>query len=185
MVAQKAEKADELIATMRELAANPPAAEAAAEGASEAGDAEFEVCERLAELLDLPERVRDQLADFHFVEAARVALVDAPTLQAEVQQILDASPSPLPGFDIHGLIAQQAAFYRSLPRQVASGCLDAFDAAELTPTGAAEAFVSWLQRDNMLLISFLMTQPNTMRFCGASSNGVLLLGFRDPTCVSV
>ena len=28
-------------------------------------------------------------------------------------------------------------------RQVASGCLDAFDAAELTPTGAAEAFATW------------------------------------------
>ncbi|CAE7041421.1 Cog1 [Symbiodinium sp. CCMP2592] len=146
MVAQKAEKADELIATMRELAASPPVEDG--EGSPAADDSEFLLCERLAELLDLPERVRDLVADFSFVEAARVALVDAPFLQAEVQQLLDASPSPLPGFDIHGLIAQQAAFYRSLPRQVASGCVDAFDEAELTPSGSAEAFVAHLLLDD-------------------------------------
>lgn len=146
MVAQKAEKADELIATMRELAASPPVEDG--EGSPVAEDTEFLLCERLAELLDLPERVRDLVADFSFVEAARVALVDAPSLQAEVQQLLDASPSPLPGFDVHGLIAQQAAFYRSLPRQVASGCVDAFDEAELTPSGSAEAFVAHLLLDD-------------------------------------
>lgn len=146
MVAQKAEKADELIATMRELAASPPVE--VGEGSPAADDSEFLLCERLAELLDLPERVRDLVADFSFVEAARVALVDAPSLQAEVQQLLDASASPLPGFDVHGLIAQQAAFYRSLPRQVASGCVDAFDEAELTPSGSAEAFVAHLLLDD-------------------------------------
>ena len=29
--------------------------------------------------------------------------------------------------------------------KVSSGCVDAFDAAELTPTGAAEAFVPWFR----------------------------------------
>ncbi|CAJ1403570.1 unnamed protein product [Effrenium voratum] len=138
-VAQGAEKLETLISDMRELAAKPPPGEV-----SEV-DPEFGLCERIMELLELPETVRGLVGDQNFLQAADVALVEAPKLQAEVGQV--QSEDPLPGFDLQGLIAQQAAAYRSLPRQVAGGCLDAFGAPELTPGAAAEAFVAHLLLD--------------------------------------
>ncbi|CAJ1341443.1 unnamed protein product, partial [Effrenium voratum] len=138
-VAQGAEKLETLISDMRELAAKPPPGEV-----SEV-DPEFGLCERIMELLELPETVRGLVGDQNFLRAADVALVEAPKLQAEVGQV--QSEDPLPGFDLQGLIAQQAAAYRSLPRQVAGGCLDAFGAPELTPGAAAEAFVAHLLLD--------------------------------------
>lgn len=178
-VAHGAEKLESLIATMRELAGKPPQPDNQWEP-----ETEFSLCEHVMELLEMPEKVRGLVAELNFVKAAKAALVDAPALHSQVQERLRVES--LPGFDPQGLIAQQAAAFRSLPRQVAGGCVDAFAAAELTPAAAAEAFVAHLVLDeaaaSSLLRRFIACRSSLLRdilegsgaaFGGDSQEGLL------------
>lgn len=178
-VAQGAEKLETLIATMRELAAKPPQPDDQCEP-----ETEFSLCEHVMEVLEMPDKVRSLVAELSFVKAAKAALVDAPALHAKVQQRLRVES--LPGFDPQGLISQQAAAFRSLPRQVAGGCVDAFATAELTPAAAAEAFVAHLVLNetaaSSLLRRFIECRSNLLRdilegsgaaFGGDSKDGLL------------
>ncbi|CAL1146875.1 unnamed protein product [Cladocopium goreaui] len=178
-VAHGAEKLESLIATMWELAGKPPQPDNQWEP-----ETEFSLCEHVMELLEMPEKVRGLVAELNFVKAAKAALVDAPALHSQVQERLRVES--LPGFDPQGLIAQQAAAFRSLPRQVAGGCVDAFAAAELTPAAAAEAFVAHLVLDeaaaSSLLRRFIACRSSLLRdilegsgaaFGGDSQEGLL------------
>eukprot|EP00434_Breviolum_minutum_P032125 symbB.v1.2.028412.t1/scaffold2968.1/size66330/2 len=178
-VAQGAEKLETLIGTMRELAAKPPQPDDQCEP-----ETEFSLCEHVMEVLEMPDKVRSLVAELSFVKAAKAALVDAPALHAKVQQRLRVES--LPGFDPQGLISQQAAAFRSLPRQVAGGCVDAFATAELTPAAAAEAFVAHLVLNetaaSSLLRRFIECRSNLLRdilegsgaaFGGDSKDGLL------------
>eukprot|EP00435_Cladocopium_sp_Y103_P015653 s2627_g3.t2 len=178
-VAHGAEKLESLITNMRELAGKPPQPDTQCEP-----ETEFSLCEHVMELLEMPEKVRGLVAELNFVKAAKAALVDAPALHSQVQERLRVES--LPGFDPQGLIAQQAAAFRSLPRQVAGGCVDAFAAAELTPAAAAEAFVAHLVLDeasaSSLLRRFIACRSSLLRdilegsgaaFGGDSQEGLL------------
>lgn len=179
-VAEGAEKLESLIGTMRELAAKPPELRLG----ESVPETDFGLCEHVVKLLEMPETVRSFVADFHFVRAATAAVVQAPALHAEVQARLRAES--LDGFDLQGLVAQQVTAIRSLPRQVATSCVDAFATAELTPSAAAEAFVAHLLLDDAaastLLQRFIGCRSNLLQeilegsgatFGGGSSNGLL------------
>eukprot|EP00929_Paragymnodinium_shiwhaense_P077247 TRINITY_DN39782_c0_g1_i1.p1 TRINITY_DN39782_c0_g1~~TRINITY_DN39782_c0_g1_i1.p1 ORF type:complete len:1057 (-),score=281.06 TRINITY_DN39782_c0_g1_i1:120-3290(-) len=174
-VSAGAERVEELIASMRHLAANPPASGQAAgrrgtpgarpskEAASHEQDHEFRVGQRVMALLEVPETVRGHLGAYEFLLAARVALLDAAALQGEVAELLrqqqerelkeDAASKSADGngnlvkkpaaprFDFAALMRQQAATFRSLPRQVVASCVDAFSAPSLEPPSAAQSFV--------------------------------------------
>mmetsp|Transcript_16580 Transcript_16580/g.29014 ORF Transcript_16580/g.29014 Transcript_16580/m.29014 type:complete len:965 (-) Transcript_16580:47-2941(-) len=150
-VSDGSNRIEELIASMRELASNPPipGSDIIEEPSKE--DEEYDLCFRVMELLEIPDAVRGMVGDHHFAHAAWVAVVEASALQKEVDRLLDnaeASSASLQGFDLRGLVRQQDAAYRNLPRQVAAGCLDAFGSATLTPSGAAEAFLAHLLLDD-------------------------------------
>ncbi|CAE8591653.1 unnamed protein product [Polarella glacialis] len=176
-VSTGSQRVEELIASMRELASNPPVAsqepvlteEDKAE--AEEADVEYRLGLRVMELLELPEAVRGMLGDHAFARAARATVVEAAALQQEVDQLLNCTASKsstAPGFDLQGLVRQQASAFRGLPRQVASGCIDAFGAAALTPAGAAEAFVAHLlldegARPGQLLGRFVQRRAELLR----------------------
>lgn len=156
-VATGADRVEELIASMRQLAASPPHTGAAAgapfrtatsraRAAALEEDDEYRVGERVMELLEVPDTVRTHLAAHAFVPAARAALLDAPALQSEVAALLAkgacghgaAGGSP---FDFAALLRQQAATFRGLPRQIVASCADAFDITALDPISVAQSFV--------------------------------------------
>eukprot|EP00931_Biecheleriopsis_adriatica_P069353 TRINITY_DN43208_c0_g1_i1.p1 TRINITY_DN43208_c0_g1~~TRINITY_DN43208_c0_g1_i1.p1 ORF type:complete len:985 (+),score=220.34 TRINITY_DN43208_c0_g1_i1:256-2955(+) len=151
-VASGSDKVEMLIASMRDLASNPPLMQPGhTVTPEEDSDAEYRLSLRVMELLELPDTVRGLVGDHAFMHAARAAMVEAPALQLEVQGLLEHVQEPStaaqPGFDLGHLVKQQNAAYTNLPRQVAAGALDAFGSPTLTPVGAAEAFVANLLLD--------------------------------------
>lgn len=158
-VSSGSEQVEKLITSMRELASSPPVVASGISTPAEKGecielDDEYHLGSRMMELLELPEAVQCMLGDQEFVTAARTAVVEAAALQQEVYRLLGTvtsdSQSANPGFDLKALAKQQTVVHGTLPRQVASGCLDAFGSASLTPTGAAEAFVVHLLLDDTM-----------------------------------
>eukprot|EP00930_Biecheleria_cincta_P096230 TRINITY_DN88104_c0_g1_i1.p1 TRINITY_DN88104_c0_g1~~TRINITY_DN88104_c0_g1_i1.p1 ORF type:complete len:993 (-),score=182.72 TRINITY_DN88104_c0_g1_i1:134-3112(-) len=150
---------EKLISSMRELASSPPVLATGIATSAETGDCidaddEYRLGSRMMELLELPEAVHCMLGDQEFVTAARTAVIEASALQQEVDRLLNAvqldSQPAIPGCDLRALAKQQATVHGTLPKQVASGCLDAFGSASLTPTGAAEAFVVHLLLDDTM-----------------------------------
>eukprot|EP00927_Polykrikos_kofoidii_P039927 TRINITY_DN34215_c0_g1_i1.p1 TRINITY_DN34215_c0_g1~~TRINITY_DN34215_c0_g1_i1.p1 ORF type:complete len:1060 (-),score=232.87 TRINITY_DN34215_c0_g1_i1:546-3725(-) len=180
-VSAGADRVEELIASMRQLATSPPSlgggantgvggglgvgglapsrAAARARAAAEQ-DHEYKIGVRVMELLEVPESVRDHLGAHEFVAAARVALLDAAALQGEVGELLkqeenNTSSAPVGHgaiagegaaaagrrFDFAALMRQQAATFRSLPRQIVASAVDAFGVAALEPASAAQGFL--------------------------------------------
>lgn len=95
---------------------------------------------------------------------------------------LGPASNSLGTFDLPGLLRQQEALCRTLPRQVAASCLDAFGFAALSPGAAAEAFVVHLLFDpksgsssNSLLQRFIERRVKLLRslldVSGASGEG--------------
>eukprot|EP00418_Pyrodinium_bahamense_P071012 CAMPEP_0179091272 /NCGR_PEP_ID=MMETSP0796-20121207/41686_1 /TAXON_ID=73915 /ORGANISM="Pyrodinium bahamense, Strain pbaha01" /LENGTH=1023 /DNA_ID=CAMNT_0020788861 /DNA_START=75 /DNA_END=3142 /DNA_ORIENTATION=+ len=145
-VSAGADRIECLIASMRELAANPPVVASAGSRmfstpAKPAEDHEFRAGVHVMALLEIPETVRAHLGQHEFARAARAALVDAEVLQEEVSGLLSAGEPGAPGgFDLAALVGQQRAVLRGLPRQIAASCLDAFGAVGLECGSAAESF---------------------------------------------
>jgi hypothetical protein len=172
-IARGADRVDGLIASMRQLAANPPSTATAvplqttaarAKSAAAEEDSDYRVGLRVMELLEIPESVREHLAAHEFVLAARVALLDANSLQNEIAELLARCSAPessgtdeakAPGvsrggrevsvptrrFDFAALTRQQATTFRGLPRQIVAACIDAFSTAALQPKSAAQGAV--------------------------------------------
>jgi len=142
---------DHLIASMRSLAMSPPSTTSMGDmcSTSEAADADqdYRVAQHVMALLEVPEKVRAHLGMHCFLRAAQDALVDAASLQGEVDELLkskghsnERALGPR-GFDFRTLVHQQAAALRSLPRQIGASCIDAFGTVALEPSGASESFV--------------------------------------------
>lgn len=183
-VSTGADHIEELIASMRVLAANPPTLsggllpQAPAKEEPEA-DHEYRVSLSVMELLEVPDIVGAHLHEHRFVRAARVALVDATTLQSEVDDLLrpgvhDAESSP-GTFNFGALARQQAAAFRCLPSQISASCEDAFSASSLAPESAAESFAVRLvldasQQPTSLLRLFLERRRELVRSLLASSS---------------
>jgi hypothetical protein len=159
-VSSGADHIEELIASMRSLSANPPTLGAGSlhdektQDSSAEGDHEYRVSLRVMELLEVPDTVSSHLNEHQFVLAARMALVDAITLQTEVDDLLrsdahsaDSSPDT---FNFGALARQQAATFRSLPSQISASCEDAFSSVSLDPGSAAESFAVRLVLDTSM-----------------------------------
>eukprot|EP00747_Dinoflagellata_sp_TGD_P210541 gnl/TRDRNA2_/TRDRNA2_83808_c0_seq1.p1 gnl/TRDRNA2_/TRDRNA2_83808_c0~~gnl/TRDRNA2_/TRDRNA2_83808_c0_seq1.p1 ORF type:complete len:969 (+),score=197.33 gnl/TRDRNA2_/TRDRNA2_83808_c0_seq1:71-2908(+) len=148
-----ADRVDELVSSMRSLAATPPStmssglARRGAVAKSAEADHEYHVGLRVMALLEVPETVRTHLGVHQFIRAVRAALIDATSLQVEVDGMLrpggrgaTGETGGPAGLHFGTLASQQAAMFRGLPRQIAASCVDAFGAATLSPSSAAEAF---------------------------------------------
>lgn len=150
-VSTGADRVEELLASMRTLATNPPPVPTAGKptrGNSNSSiapeeDVEYTVSLQIMSLLDIPDLVREHLHDFAFVRAARATMVDAVMLQSEVDETLrQRSGSAGEGvFDFSALLRQQASAVCGLPRQIAASCVDSFGAPGLLPASASESFV--------------------------------------------
>lgn len=156
-VSAGAQQVEDLVASMRELAASPPSSKAAprigssVEEAAEAAEVsrEHNLGLRVLMLLDIPEAVRGHLGDHMFARAAKLALVEAERLRREVQYLLTSSGSHarVAGFDLQSVVRQQDVTLQGIPKQVAAACVNAFCTTTLTPSAAAEAFAVHLLLD--------------------------------------
>lgn len=155
-ISSGADHIEELITSMRQLAASPPATSGVgivSQAATKEADMdhEYRVGMRVIELLEVPETVGAHLTAHHFVRAARAALLDAVALQTEVDELLRDEQATeqgvASGFDFAALARQQVATFRTLPRQISASCEDAFGVATLEPGNAAEGFAVRLLLD--------------------------------------